>query len=222
MKFFKFYSLLFIATMVGCSPLTTTVKTDTTAFYQPSFKSEGSVVVLPGDISLDNSLEFDLYRQKVEEKLSAEGFSIADNIEAADFAALVLYAVDDGKQSVVYSPVYGQTGRRINSYSDIVYDADGRAVYIRRNYLSPDFGVVGASANTKTNYRQTIALDIVEADSLSDDKPKKLFEGRTISSGQCSVMVEVFDELLEAMFSDFPGDNGRNRRQTVDSVTNCS
>jgi hypothetical protein len=151
----------------------------------------------------------------------AVGFSRADSLETAGFAALLLYAVDDGKQSVVYTPIYGQTSRRINSYSDIAYDEKGRAVYIRRNYLSPNFGVVGASADTKTNYRQTIALDIVKADSLKNDEPVKLFEGRTFSSGACSVIVEVFDELLEAMFIDFPSDNGRNRSQSIESEVNC-
>ena len=221
MRYIKFYSLLLILSMAACSPLITHIKTDTTAFYAETFETNGSIVVLPGDISLNNSLEFDFYKQKVQENLKAVGFSIADNIETADFAALLLYAVDDGKQSVVYTPIYGQTSRRINSYSDIAYDEKGRAVYIRRNYLSPNFGVVGASADAKINYRQTIALDIVKANSLKDDKPSKLFEGRTISSGECPVIVEVFDELLEAMFIDFPGENGRNRSQTIESITNC-
>jgi hypothetical protein len=207
--------------LAACSPLKTYIKTDTTAFYKESFESKGSIVVLPGDISLKNSLEFGLYQQKVLEKLMAVGFSRADSLETADFTALLLYAVDDGKQSVVYTPIYGQTSRRINSYSDIAYDEKGRAVYIRRNYLSPNFGVVGASADTKTNYRQTIALDIVKADSLKNDEPVKLFEGRTFSSGACSVIVEVFDELLEAMFIDFPSDNGRNRSQSIESEVNC-
>jgi len=208
-------------TMAACSPLKTHIKTDTTAFYAEPFEAKGSIVVLPGDISLNNSLEFDLYKQKVQENLKAVGFSIADNIETADFAALLLYAVDDGKQSVVYTPIYGQTSRRINSYSDIAYDEKGRAVYLHRDYLSPNFGVVGASADTKTNYRQTIALDIIKANTLKNDEPIKLFEGRTISTGQCPVMVEVFDELLEAMFIDFPGENGRNRSQSIESEANC-
>jgi hypothetical protein len=221
MRFIKFYGLLLMVALVACSPLKTYIKTDTTVFYKESFESKGSIVVLPGDISLKNSLEFDLYQQKVQEKLMALGFSRADSLETADYAALLLYAVDDGKQSVVYTPIYGQTGRRISSYSGIAYDEKGRAVYLHRNYLSPNFGVVGASADTKTNYRQTIALDIVKANSLIGDEPVKLFEGRTFSSGACSVIVEVFDELLEAMFIDFPGENGRNRSQTIESITNC-
>ena len=221
MQSVKLCSFFFIFSLAACSSFKTHIKTDTTAFYAETFETKGSIVVLPGDINLNNSLEFDLYKQKVEENLRTVGFSIADNIEVADFAAMLLYAVDDGKQSVVYTPIYGQTSRRINSYSDIAYDEKGRPVYIRRNYLTPNFGVVGASADTKINYRQTIALDIVRANSLKDDKPSKLFEGRTISSGECPVIVEVFDELLEALFIDFPGENGRNRSQSIESEANC-
>ena len=221
MKFIRFCSLLVIVNLVACSPLQTYLKTDTTAFYTESFESKGSIVVLSGDINLNNSLEFDAYKQKVQAKLLTEGFSLAVDIGSADYAALLLYAVDDGKQSVVYTPIYGQTGRRINSFSDMAYNEAGKAVYIRRNYLSPSFGVVGASAEAKTNYRHTLALDIVTADSLNQDQAKKIFEGRTISKGKCSVMVEVFDEMLEAMFIDFPGENGRNRAETVESITHC-
>ena len=64
-------------------------------------------------------------------------------------------------------------------------------------------------------------MDIVKADSLKNDEAVKLFEGRTFSSGACSVIVEVFDELLEAMFIDFPSDNGRNRSQSIESEVNC-
>ena len=157
MKFIRFCSLLVIVNLVACSPLQTYLKTDTTAFYTESFESKGSIVVLSGDINLNISLEFDAYKQKVQAKLLTEGFSLAVDIGSADYAALLLYAVDDGKQSVVYTPIYGQTGRRINSFSDMAYNEAGKAVYIRRNYLSPSFGVVGASAEAKTNYRHTLA-----------------------------------------------------------------
>ena len=221
MKYIIFSSLFLLLNLVSCSPIQTYVKTDTTAFYKDSFVAQGAIVVLPGDINLNNSLEFDLYRQKVEAKLLGEGFSIAADLGSADFAALLLFAVDDGKKSVVYSPIYGQSNRLVNSYADIAYDADGKAVYIRRNYLTPSFGVVGTSTETNTKYRHTVALDIVKADSLTDDEPAKVFEGRTISTGDSAVIVEVFDELLEAMFVDFPGENGRNRTDSIESVTNC-
>ena len=221
MQFIRLFGLLLALNLVACSPLQTYLKTNTTVFYKESFQSKGSIIVLPGDINLNNSLEFDVYKQKLQAKLGAEGFSIAPDLASADYAALLLYAVDDGKQSLIYTPIYGQTTRRIHSFADVAYNADGKAVYIRRNYLSPSFGVVGASAEAKTTHRQTVALDIVTADSLNQKESVKLYEGRTISSGDCAVIVEVFDELLEAMFTDFPGKNGRNQSRTTDSDINC-
>jgi hypothetical protein len=70
-------------------------------------------------------------------------------------------------------------------------------------------------------HRQTVALDIVTADSLNQKESVKLYEGRTISSGDCAVIVEVFDELLEAIFADFPGKNGRNQSRAIDSNVDC-
>lgn len=221
MKCLKFFSFLMVLSLAACSPMQTYLKTDTTAFYKQPFESKGSIVVLSGDIHLNNSLEFESYKQKLQEKLIAQGYSLASDKASADFAALLLFAVDDGKQSVVYTPIYGRTGRHVNSYSNIAYNEDGKAVYIRTNHLSPSFGIVGASAQTKTSYRHTLAIDIVTADSLNQDQMKKVFEGRTISKGKCSVMVEVFDEMLEAMFTDFPGENGRNKSQTIEATMNC-
>jgi hypothetical protein len=217
----KFFSFLMVLSLVACSPMQTYLKTDTTAFYKQPFESKGSIVVFPGDINLNNSLEFESYKQKVQEQLVAQGYSLASDTASADFVALLLYAVDDGKQSVVYTPIYGRTGQHVNSYIDMAYNDEGKAVYIHTNYLSPSFGVVGASAQTKTNYRHTLAIDIVTADSLNQDQMKKVFEGRTISKGKCSVIVEVFDEMLEAMFTNFPGENGRNKSQTIEATMNC-
>lgn len=221
MKYLRFFSFLMVLSLVACSSMQTYLKTDTTAFYKQPFEPKGSIVVLPGDINLNNSLEFESYKQKTQEQLVAQGYILASDTASADFAALLLYAVDDGKQSVVYTPIYGRTGRHVNSYVDMAYNKEGKAVYIHTNYLSPSFGVVGASAKTKTHYRHTLAIDIVNADSLNEDQMKKVFEGRTISKGKCSVMVEVFDEMLEAMFTDFPGENGRNKSQTIEATMNC-
>lgn len=221
MQFIRLFGFLLAFNLVACSPVQTYLKTNTTAFYTKSFPSKGSIIVLPGDINLTNSLEFDFYKQKLQKKLGTEGFNLVPDIASADYAALLFYAVDDGKQSLIYTPIYGQTSRRIHSFSDTAYNADGKAVYIRRNYLSPSFGVVGASAEAKTTHRQTLALDIITADSFNEEEWVKLYEGRTISSGDCPVIVEVFDELLEAMFTDFPGENGRNQSRTIDSDINC-
>ena len=69
MEYIKYISLFLLLNLTACSPLQTYLKTDTTAFYKDTFTTKGSIAVLPGDINLNNSLEFDLYKQKVEAKL---------------------------------------------------------------------------------------------------------------------------------------------------------
>lgn len=85
----------------------------------------------------------------------------------------------------------------------------------------PTYGIVGSSTSSVTTYNRAIALDIIEAKSFKEGDPKTVYQGRTRSEGSCSVIVEVFDEMLEAMFSDFPGENGRNRKQSIRGDFNC-
>jgi hypothetical protein len=44
---------------------------------------------------------------------------------------------------------------------------------------------------------------------------------RARSAGRCGAIVEVFDAMLEAMFEDFPGENGRARTVRVVTEVDC-
>lgn len=220
MRLFKYSCLLLVFLIVGCSPLPATLKTDTTVFFKQAFEPAGSVAVLAGDSNHENSLEYALYRKKLESKLSEQGFTVLDTVSDAEYIALLLYAVDNGKQATIYTPIYGH--KRGRAYlSGVTYNAEGKAIYAHTNYFSPSYGVIGTAASSKTKYRRTVALDIVMANTLEQEAPVKVFEGRTISHGECVAMVEVFDAMLEAMFTDFPGENGSNRKQLVEADTDC-
>ena len=54
-------------------------------------------------------------------------------------------------------------------------------------------------------------MDIVNAEGLDSDQISKQYEIRAISRGNSSLLVIVFDEMLEAIFQDFPGEHGRAR-----------
>ena len=85
----------------------------------------------------------------------------------------------------------------------------------------PTYGVVGSGTRSVTAYTRAIALDIVDAESMKKGSPRKVYEGRVKSTGKCSIIVEVFDEMLEAMFTDFPGESGKTRRMSVSGDFNC-
>jgi hypothetical protein len=219
MKTLRIITLLMVAIITGCA--TPRVVTNNTAFFVDSYSPRGSISVVSGDVDLNNSLEFAAYKKKFEAQLSVAGYTIEDDPNKADHIALVAYGIDNGKTSTVSTPIFGQTGGGTTYSSGTVYGAGGSANYSGTGYTMPTYGVVGSSTGSATTYNRAIALDIVEASSFKAGTPKKVYEGRTKSKGSCSVIVEVFDEMLEAMFSVFPGENGRNRKQKVPGVFNC-
>jgi len=224
MKTLRIIALLSTVLVSGCAIQEANiprVHTNNTVFYVDGYSPKGSISVVSGEANVNNSLEFAAYKNKFERKLSLAGYMIGSNPNKTDYIALVAYGIDYGETSIISTPIFGQTGGGSTYSSGTVYGSGSSASYSGSSYTMPTYGIVGSSSHARTEYNRAIALDIVEAKSFKEGKPIKVYEGRTKSKGSCSVIVEVFDEMLEAMFSDFPGENGRNRLQQVDSIANC-
>lgn len=193
------------------------VYTKTTAFIAPSYKNTGSIMVVASEADLNNSLEFLHYKTKFEQKLSANGYTITNNPLEAQYIAFVSYGIDSGKTSTVSTPIFGQTGGGTTYTSGTV----GMTSFSGSSYSMPTYGVVGSATSTGTEYTRAIALDIVDAKSLKNGKAVKLYEARAKSTGSCSVIAGVFDEILEALFEGFPGENGKVRNAVIPSKGGC-
>lgn len=200
--------LLFLS---GCMSF---VRTTTTNFHAQGHEQRGAVLVVAADAEANNSLEFSHYKKRVEQKLATVGYTIANTPEKADFIALIAYGIDNGKTSIVSTPIIGQTGGGTTYSSGTVYGYGGSASYSGSSYTMPTYGVVGSSTSSRTEYTRAVALDIVDAHSIKSGKPAKLYEIRAKSTGSCSSINGVFDSILEAMFKSFPGESGKS--QTID------
>ena len=221
MRFLKIITFLMVAIVTGCATSTPVVVTNNTAFYVDTYSPKGSITVVSGEADVNNSLEFAAYKKKFELKLSTAGYNIEKDSNKADYIALVAYGIDNGNSSAITTPIFGQTGGGTTYSSGTVSGTGGSVNYSGSSYTMPTYGVVGSSTGSVTTYSRAIALDIVEASSFKEGSPTKVYEGRAKSRGTCSVFAEVFDEILEAMFSDFPGENGRNSKHTIRGVYNC-
>lgn len=193
----------------------------TTNFYIPEYKSAGSISVVSAKQELNESLEFASYKARFEAKLAQAGYTITNNPSEAAYVAFVAYGIDSGKEEVSSTPIFGQTGGGSTSSSGTVFGAGGSASYYGSSYTMPTYGIVGTSVNSDTMFTRAIALDIVEAQSLKNGHPKKLLESRAKSIGTCSVIAGVFDEILEGMFEDFPGETGKVHSVSVVSKGGC-
>jgi len=210
--------LLMVAVFSGC---TTKIRTTTTTFYSPDHQQRGAIIVVSPDQQINHSLAFKHYQSKFNEKLKAHGYTIAPSIEASDYIALVSYGIDQGKSSIVSTPVIGQVGGGTEYRSGTIYVDGEKTRYSGIEYRMPVYGVVGTSTRTVTRYTRAIAMDIVKTEGFKQEYPVKMYEVRAKSVGNCSVMLEVFDEMLEAMFTHFPNESGKAITVTVESDSKC-
>lgn len=212
----SFAAIVLAAFISGC----TVIKTKTTAFYTPEFKTSGKIVVAAADNELNNSLEFSHYKRKFEEKFAENGYQIVQSFSEADYIALVAYGIDDGKTSIVSTPIFGRTGGGTTYSSGVVYGSGGSASYSGSSYTMPTYGIVGSSTGSVITFTRAIALDIIDAKSMKHNI-QKVYEVRAKSIGSCSVIAGVFEEILEAMFKEFPGENGKTRVVEISSKGQC-
>lgn len=196
------------------------VRGTTTSFYVPEYRPGGTISVIAADESVNQSLEFQLYKTKIEQRLSAAGYRVAP-ISAADQVALVAYGIDTGQTSAVSTPIFGQTGGGTSYHSGTVYGSGGSASYNGTSYSMPRYGVVGSYTGSQTTYGRAIAIDIVNMPKSKTDPVKSLYQGRVISRGSCGAISEVFDEMLEIMFKNFPGESGKSKAMEVSGDFNC-
>ena len=183
----------------------------TTRFYAPEYRNTGTISVVAADVEVNNSLEFSHYKPRIEQKLASNGYTVINNPSEAKYVAFVAYGIDEGKSGVVSTPIFGQTGGGTTTFSS----------YGGSYYTMPTYGMVGSSTTSVTQYSRAIALDIVDAASIKEGHPKKVFESRTKSVGACSAIAGVFDEILDAMFKDFPGQSGKTISVTLPYKGNC-
>lgn len=196
------------------------VRGTTTSFYVPEYRPGGTISVIAADESINQSLEFQLYKTKIEQRLSLAGYSVTPTA-AADQVALVAYGIDTGQTSAVSTPIFGQTGGGTSYHSGTVYGSGGSAAYSGTSYSMPRYGVVGSYTGAQTTYGRAIAIDIIKISKDKTDAVKPLYQGRVISRGSCGAISEVFDEMLEIMFKSFPGESGKSKTMNVPANFNC-
>ena len=202
-------SLTFLFLFSGCT--TYGIIANVSVFHNITEKYKGKkVVVLPFQKELESSLEFQNYKKTIENNLQKYGFSIVQEKDASDFIAFVSYGIDEGKDKLVSSPVFGSTGGGTTTFSGSAYNygGGGSTYYSGTAYSMPTFGVVGSRTSSITQHTRQLAMDLVETSTLESKKINKVYEGRVTSKGHYSMIAPVMPAMLESLFRDFPKKSG--------------
>jgi len=188
--------------MAGCAAF---VRTSSTTFHGTGHVDRGVLAVLPIDKTQEDSLEFKVVSGYLIRKLVEKGYSQAQQGEKSKYAAFITYGIDNGTTSVSSVPLYGKTGGG-TSYSSGTVSAYGQtANYSGTITAMPTYGMVGVLPVSSTEYKRMVNVDIW----LTEEKPMKVYEIRGMSSGTCGNINAIVFKIIDGMFANFPGENGR-------------
>lgn len=188
-------SFLTLAVLAGCGP--SVIKSDVLRFHTLTGPAgEGRTFAILPDDNQRGSLEFRTYADMVARRMQAQGFRQIAEDAKPQLAVRIFYAVDDGRTEIWTTPIY--------SYND----------YWRRYYGGaaawpyPYFDTTGANTNSTTIYTHRLELKIMDGASLRGGKREDVFEGRAVAERETRELVATMPFLVEALFDNFPGQNG--------------
>ncbi len=205
--------------LAGCA---TPFKADVARFQTQLPAPQGqSFVVEASNPALAGGIEFGQYANLVAGELSRYGYRPAANGERADLIVRLDYGVDKGRERVVSSPSFGDPwyggygGYGRGFYRPVIVTGRGGRRYVygyRDPFLWGGFGPGwgGTDVSSYTVYTSGLNLQINRAADGS-----RLFEGQAEAQSRDNNLQTIVPNLVEAMFTGFPGNSGERVRITV-------
>ena len=195
--------------IVGLAACTSPFRADVSRFQTQLPAPQGqSFYVVADDPALAGGLEFAQYADLVDAQMRQLGYTEASSPETASLLVRFDYGVDKGRERVrstgfrdpFYSPWYG--GYRGGYYGPRYGRGWGYGFY------DPWFG--GQDVTSYTVYTSGIEMKIDRTSS-----GERLFEGKAEALSTSNRLQYLVPNLVEAMFTDFPGNSGETVRISV-------
>lgn len=196
---------LLLASLAACAA---PFKADVSRFQAQLPAPAGETfAVVADDPALAGGLEFAQYAQLVDAQMEKLGYTEAAP-EAASMLVRFDYDVDKGRERV------RSTGFSRDPFWDPWYGYGYRSLYYRHSYspwgygwYDPWFG--GSDVESYTVYTSGIEMKIDRKDG------ERLFEGKAEAVSTSNRLQYLVPNLVEAMFTDFPGNSGETVRITI-------
>lgn len=202
--------------LVGLAACASNFNADVSRFQSQMPAPQGQTfAVVAEDPALAGGLEFSQYANYVTQQMSQLGYTPASP-EQATMLVRFDYGVDKGRERVRSSGLYRDPFYSSwYSYRPIVYrtpDGQTRVTYVptrawATGWYDPFFG---PDVESYTVYTSGIALKI---DRAADGQ--RLFEGQAEAVSTSNRLQYLVPNLVEAMFTDFPGNSGETVRISV-------
>jgi hypothetical protein len=212
----KLLTLAAPAALMALSACATGLPTQVSRFQAMPAPQGQSFVVQPADPQDRGGLEFSRYADLVRQNLIAQGYSEAASPATATFVVTLDYGVDNGRQKIVTYPStgfgYGFGGGFYRPYYSRFGYFGRRGSPFYYGWSDPFWGgpFDYPEVRSYTEYTSFLDLDIKRtADGQS------LFEGTARARSRTDELQVLVPNLIEAMFTNFPGRSGETVRITV-------
>jgi len=222
----KMLTLAAPAALLALGGCATGLPTQVSRFQAMPAPSGESFVIQSADPDDRGGLEFSRYADLVRRHLIEQGYSEADSPQAASLIVSLAYGVDDGRQQLVTRPGFGYSRF---GYSRFGYGGFGYGGFGYRPYWSRFGGYGGLRSpfyygwNDPFWYRgygdevdvYTVYTSYLDMDIKRSGDGQAVFEGTARARSRTDDLGMLVPNLVEAMFTGFPGNSGETVKITV-------
>ncbi len=206
----KFLAPIALLALSACA---TPFRADVQRFVALPDTTGQSFAVVASNPDLAGGLEFGQYATLVEQRMSELGYRLVEDPAAAELIVSMDYDVDRGRERIVadYDPFFASP-RFGGYYGHRRFYGRHRFRYgFHDPFLFGGYGFGGyGSVRSFTVYASELDLKI---DRAVDGE--RLFEGKAEALSRSKNLTYLVPNLVEAMFTNFPGNNGERVRISI-------
>jgi Domain of unknown function (DUF4136) len=209
----KFVTFLAPAALLALAACATPFKADVSRFQELPAPQGQTFTIKAADPANSGGIEFGQYASLIATELQEIGYVPASGA-AADMTVTLDYAVDSGKERTIvrsdpfYDPYWGFGGY----YRPYVVRTRRGARYITGYYDPFLYSGFNRGYDVENFTVYTANLDM-KIDRNNDGK--RLFEGKAEAKSRSNKLPYLVPNLVEAMFTGFPGNSGETVRISV-------
>lgn len=196
-----------LLTVAGCAA---PFQAQVSRFQQMPAPQGQSFAIVADNPRLNGSLEFSQYANNVSQHLATYGYSQASSPETANMIVHLDYGVDKGREKVRSVPGFGPRFGYAYGWGPYrPYWGFGRRAWV---YGFDDPFLYGSSYDDVESYTVYNSELTMRIDRKGGER---VFEGTAKAMSSDNDLTALVPNLIEAMFTGFPGNTGQTVRITV-------
>lgn len=192
--------LVLLPLVMMAAACTSSFKADVSSFHRLQRPEGETIKIVAIQEEKKGSLELASYAEQIAPYLQRLGYRVVGREDESQLEARIDYGVSDGNTMIRSYPSYGYWGYYHYGYYP------GYWYYPWGPFYGRDVDI-----RSTIVYSRWLHMQIVRADLTPDNPDWMVYEGHVQSTGSNERLHEVMPFLIEALFSDFPGESGLSR-----------